>query len=159
MSQRIVTECDECLTLGETSDARTVAVRALSVEVEVDLCDRHVKPLVEVLERLAELGRPPGMAGPSTKCPRCLRTFATPQALGRHTRKEHGETVHEARKATPPRRVEVDTIACPECNRTDFASTQGLAVHRRRKHAVEGSSRATASRRAHAAQGEAREGE
>jgi DNA-directed RNA polymerase subunit RPC12/RpoP len=151
MSQRIVTECDECLALGETRSAATVGVRALSIEVEVDLCDVHVKPLVELVERLAELGRAPGADSRGVhRCPRCSRSFATPQALGRHARDTHGEKVAALRKAPSPAPVEApveDGVACPECGKRS-ATGQGLAVHRRRKHGVVGASRASAARRA-----------
>lgn len=158
MSQRIITECDECLALGETSDAATVAVRALSIEVEVDLCNRHVKPFVEMLERFAELGRTPAQAaGSGTPCPRCGRRFATPQALGRHTKAAHGATVADMRKAGAiPAPADVKGgFPCPECAR-EFGSTQGLAVHRSRTHGVKGSSQASESRARHA--GEVPEG-
>lgn len=153
MSQRIVTECDECADAGETRTAQTVVVRALGHEVEVDLCEMHTKPLADMVERLAMLGRPVGNHNGEAKCPRCGRTFSTAQALGRHTKKRHGETVREARAATvatvEPEPAVVATVVgsepCPECGQT-FARPQGLAVHRFRKHGVRGSSRASASR-------------
>jgi hypothetical protein len=100
MSQRVVVECDACLAEGKKRSAATVGVRALSVEVEVDLCDVHVKPLVEMVERLVELGRTPnGKAAPQVEasletlghpCPECGRVFAGTQGLGAHRRLAHG---------------------------------------------------------------------
>jgi uncharacterized C2H2 Zn-finger protein len=159
MSQRIVTECDECLALGETRNAVTVVVRALGVEVELDLCDLHVKPLGDMLARFVELGRTPGRPRDvKSTCPRCGKSFATPQALGRHAKTEHGERVSELRQAVPDAPVvEPTAVTCPECGR-GFGKPQALAVHRRRTHGVEGASKATASRR-RSHEDEAHEGE
>jgi uncharacterized C2H2 Zn-finger protein len=156
MSQRIVIECDECLALGEASrDAVTVEVRAMGVEVEVDLCDVHAKPLAEMLDRFVELGRRPNEAGLlRAACPRCGRKFASPQALGRHAKETHGESVNQMRgKAAPanPAPATGDEYACPDCGR-GFATRQAIAVHRRRAHGVQGESKASAARRR--AQGE-----
>jgi uncharacterized C2H2 Zn-finger protein len=141
MSQRIVTECDECATLGETREAVTVEVRALGIEVDIDLCDVHVKPLNELVGRLAELGRKPSEAGVlQATCPRCGRRFASPQALGRHAKNEHGEKVSALRSKAPAPAAEPatrDAFACPECGR-GFGKAQGMAVHRRRSHGVKG---------------------
>lgn len=160
MSQRVVTECDECNALGETRPASTVGVRALSVEVEVDLCDVHVKPLAEMLARFAELGRAPSVdrrtSGRAT-CPRCGRAFPTPQALGRHARAEHGQSVAELRNGATVV-VETVEVACPECGRV-FGKPQALAVHRRRTHGVTGASKSAASRRRENHEGEAPSGE
>jgi DNA-directed RNA polymerase subunit RPC12/RpoP len=150
MSQRIVTECDECLALGESREAATIVVQVREGGVEVDLCDVHVKPLADMFARLVELGRAPGTGSPGAKCPRCSRRFASPQALGRHAKSEHGERVAALRKAPSPAPVEApveDGVACPECGKRS-ATGQGLAVHRRRKHGVVGASRASAARRA-----------
>lgn len=156
MSQRIVTECDECMALGETRPASTVGVRALSIEVEVDLCDVHVKPLADLLARLVEVGRAPGAATGSAVCPRCGRRFATHQALGRHAIAAHGKSVRELRGQSPRKSRKQTSveggIPCPECGR-EFGKPQGLAVHRRRIHGVSGSSTSTASRRRSSGEG------
>lgn len=136
MSQRIVTECDECLALGKQSDGSTVGVRALSIEVEVDLCDTHVRPLVDMLERFAELGRTPTGRASGLTCPRCGRTFNTPQGLGRHTKETHGESVSEARQAASPVAV-AGVFTCPECGRP-AKSALALGVHRAKAHGVPG---------------------
>lgn len=160
MSQRIVTECDECAAAGETREAVTVVVRALGHDFEVDLCDEHAKSLAVVVERLADLGRGIGMVEARATCPRCGRAFASPQALGKHAKSEHGESVNALRRAKPaPVEVEPAAHACPECGRT-FRKAQALAVHRRRSHGIGGTSKASASRRRGAAhEGEAPGGE
>jgi uncharacterized C2H2 Zn-finger protein len=134
MAQRIVTECDECIALGESQSGSTVGVRALSIEVEVDLCDVHVKPLTELLARFVEVGRTPGEAGSGERvaCPRCRKAFATGQALGVHTRRVHGETVVEAREAMGQAAAS-DGHPCPECGKR-FASPNGLGPHRAKAH-------------------------
>lgn len=157
MASRIVIECDECVALGDASrDAVTVEVRALGHEVEVDLCDVHTKPLAELVDRLVELGRKPSEAGTlRVSCPRCNRKFASPQALGRHARDEHGESVNQMRgrvatRTKPPgERVTVpesDRVTCPECGK-GFAP-QGLGVHRKRVHGIAGTSRSSKQRQA-----------
>lgn len=161
MSQRIVTECDECANEGVERPAVTVVVRALGHDFGVDLCDEHTKPLGVLVERLAELGRRVGTIEEArATCPRCGRAFHSPQALGRHARDEHGESVRALRR-TEPAPVEVDTGAftCAECGR-GFPKAQGLAVHRRRTHGVTGTSKSAASRRrGDGAEGEAPQGE
>ena len=87
MSQRIVTECDECADSGKAREAVTREIRALNKAFEVDLCDEHEGPLAALVERLAHLGRPVGTLIARATCPRCNREFATAQALGRHARK------------------------------------------------------------------------
>ena len=158
MSQRIVIECDECAELGESRDAVTVEVRALGYDVEVDLCDVHTKPLADVVAHLVDLGRKPGQVGPvTTACPRCGRRFGSPQALGRHARDEHGESVNQmrnrkaARTKPPGDRVTVppgERVECPDCGK-GFAP-QGLGVHRRRVHGVAGASSSSRNRAARA---------
>jgi uncharacterized C2H2 Zn-finger protein len=157
MSQRIVIECDECAELGESRDAVTVELNALGQSVEVDLCDVHTKPLADLVERYVELGRKPGAGSVVvTTCPRCGRKFGSPQALGRHARDEHGESVNQMRGKSPSKtgrrapgeRVTVpesDRVPCPECGK-GFAPV-GLGVHRRRVHGVAGASRQAAARR------------
>lgn len=150
MSQRIVIECDECSELGETREAVTVEVRTLGRELVVDLCDVHAKPLAELVDRLAEIGRKPSEAGVGrVPCPRCGRKFASPQALGRHARDEHGESVNSMRGKASKAAPVVAELPCPECSRT-FTKSQGLAVHRRRTHGVEGTSERSRERHADA---------
>jgi uncharacterized C2H2 Zn-finger protein len=158
MSQRIVTECDECAADGVTRDGVTREIAALDKAFAVDLCDEHVKPLLALVERWGDMGRPVGTLIARATCPRCGRDFATAQALGRHAKKAHGERVHELRKAAnpAPAPVEVaDGFACPECGKA-FPTTRGLGAHRFRSHGVKGVSYDATRRRA---QGEGVAGE
>lgn len=158
MSQRIVTECDECADSGVTRDGVTRAIAALDKAFEVDLCDEHTTALAALVDRLADLGRPVGVLIARATCPRCGREFATAQALGRHAKKAHGEKVHELRKAASPTPAPVvveDGVECPECGKR-FGNTRGLGAHRFRSHGVKGVSYDATRRRA---QGEAVGGE
>jgi len=156
MSQRIVTECDECLTLGESKTAVTIGVQALGVVVEVDLCDVHVKPIADLMARLGEVGRTPGeVGGARVVCPRCGSAFATGQALGRHVSKVHGETLREAREAVAaskpiPKPTAKFPHVCPECG-AQFDRPNTLGAHRNRKHGIPGASKDAKARREAAA--------
>jgi uncharacterized C2H2 Zn-finger protein len=150
MSQRIVTECDECAERGVARSGITREIHALDKAFAVDLCDEDAKPLVDLVERWAHLGRPIGSLVARATCPRCGREFATAQALGRHAKKAHGERVHELRKAasTAPAPVVVeDGVECPECGKR-FGNTRGLGAHRFRSHGVKGASYDAVRRRA-----------
>lgn len=141
MAQRIVTECDECAELGEVSDGELVEVSALGSVFVVDLCELHRKPLRELVDRLAELGRRPSdspLTGVAV-CPACGREFRSPQALGKHTKDEHGTSANALRKAKS------DAHKCPVCQ-NPYGSAQGLAVHLRRTHGVQGTSKAARAR-------------
>lgn len=68
------------------------------------------------------------------------RPYATRDSLRKHYQRTHD-------KLPPPiKMVENRVYACPECSKK-FDRPQGLGIHRRRMHGVEGSSPATVAAR------------
>lgn len=128
MSQRIVTECDEC----GAADATTYTITTLGglltrTPVELDLCGEHVKPLAELVERFAEIGRKPTAPTPRLSCSYCGHTSVSRDALGKHIRREHGGTARDIELAA------AGSFECPTCGKS-FATPQGLGAHRSRAH-------------------------
>lgn len=133
MSQRIVTECDEC----GAADASTYSVAALGQSIELDLCAMHVKPLAELVERFGELGRnTPVPTRARIACPYCKQTAASRDSLAKHVRRVHGIQPRELKAAPPaPEEEEALPYGCPNCLKT-FATPQGLGAHRFRSHGL-----------------------
>jgi hypothetical protein len=131
MAQQIVTLCDPHVDDGESV---TGQVFRLGVQipgeswawVEVDLCPDHAKPLVALVQELADHGRvfqPEGTAAQASgrfPCPECGRGLKTQDSLQKHMRRQHSEAAR-------------GPFTCEECGRS-FPKAQGLAMHRTRAH-------------------------
>lgn len=129
MAQRIVTECDECMTTEERRAARTYRLQALGVAVELDLCEEHVKPLQDLVEHYDNLGRRVAetVKRAPVVCPHCGKALKTPDSLAKHIKRVHPEHA--------PARTSSGSHTCPECGQT-FDTPQGRGAHRNRAHGV-----------------------
>lgn len=157
MSQKIVTLCDEHGASGDEVPGAPVEVRitghGLDVAVLVDLCDVDTKPLRDLAEHLAEIGRPLDDGARArtsartsiTTCPHCGSQHATRNALGHHVRRHHGTGLVVTPGASAAEMVAA--LTCPECGLVTKAP-QGLGVHRARIHGVKGTSSSQRQREA-----------
>lgn len=168
MAQRIVTLCDAHMHNDDGTEAAGVAWEvtitapgAKPMSFSIDLCDDDSKPLRDLQQFLADVGRVAtgqqtrkakaktshgGGTGPSAAalagvptegpipCPvdGCDMSPASPDALQSHLRSHHDTSVAEVYGLPTP-------YACdwPECERK-FTHPQGLGAHRKQAHGVAG---------------------
>lgn len=143
MATQILTRvlCDFCNADDiETSDARTESVTIGGAEYEIDVCEPHGKPLTELAETLAALGRklpktaterarvkPSRLTEPGAHvCPSCGKAMNHRSSLTSHARSVHKTTLAELEGLAVP-------FKCSRCERA-FSTAQGAAVHDSRSH-------------------------
>lgn len=145
MKEHVIrTWCDACPE-GEREEAVTHHVAIDSQRSEVDLCERHVKQLLEPLALLVGDLRveppPPALApgnrrrGAYTSCPLCGLKVVK-DAVVSHVWVTHVRGVRPARP-----------LVCPECGK-QFGTTNGCGAHRSQAHGYTALAEAVAAARA-----------
>lgn len=93
MAQELIKRilCDICLTAGERVDGQTYTITTLGKPAEIDLCDVHAKPIID----LAEHVRAPE---PTEICPvkDCGRRLQSRPGVRRHLTRTHKITGDDA---------------------------------------------------------------
>lgn len=132
MAQVISTICDECSAPAVPLHLTFRFPGEADRSVIVDLCETHRAGAFAALARLAEIGRPDGVAPHGRAsvtvkpevCPLCGSRYKNRGSLSAHLRKQHGQTLGETERDLPTER----THKCPLCSET-FAKAQGLGRH------------------------------
>lgn len=154
MATELVKVCDFCATEDDTRtpNAETVAVTVGGVPYEVDVCERHRKPIDELGTWLAEHARKvtasvQGAPSLPYVCEVCGRGFSRPQGLTMHRMHSHADEAAPAEPepkpvaapkapAPSPRPVRVlagGRVECPMCHHT-YKNRASLGVHAHAQH-------------------------
>jgi hypothetical protein len=124
----IRTWCDGCVAVDMRTEGETHTIKIDGKAAEVDLCERHVKQLIEpLLAVIEERGVPvkpaPRPASNGRPCPFCDSNISTASIVG-HVYTQHAGGL-DKKPPTP--------AVCPECGDAN-PDARSMGAHRSRAH-------------------------